>query len=378
MLSRRKGRTLTQNYQILKNKISYIRYLCRGFRKGISITLSGIPDHGIHISYGHERIPEYDEIANGGMIKIQRLNEVLPHRPRHFNILYMVSSNSPPDAAQLCAIARFKKAKFVWNQNGVAYPAWMPSGWEEKNAKMKRFLHKADYVFFQSEYAQSCADQYLGKRSGPSEILYNAVDTKIFSPAPKKNTERKLTLLVIGSQYQSYRLESAIRALKIIRKDRNQTRMVVAGKVWDHVMVSARQLIGDLRLENAIEFVPPFIQRNAVEIFNRGDILLHTKVQDVCPGVVIEAMASGLPIVYSSSGGVPELVDQYGGVGVQTKCSWEKRTPPAPELWAEAVLKVAENISGYSEAARQRAVERYDLQPWIERHKQIFSKLLSN
>lgn len=365
------------NYQTLKNKISQIRYLWNGIRKGIPIILSGMPDQGVHLFYGYDRLPAFSEPAHGGMIKIQRLNEVFPHRSRHFNILYMVSSNHPFDASQLCDIARYKKAKFVWNQNGVAYPAWMPSGWEEKNAKMARFLHRADYVFFQSEYAQCCADQYLGKRSGPSEILYNAVDTKLFSPAAQKNIGKNLTLLLIGSQYQSYCLESAILALEIIRKDRIHTRLVVVGKVCEHVMVSVRQLICDLRLEDAIEFLPSFTQSEAVEIFNQGDILLHTKVQDVCPGVVIEAMACGVPIVYSSSGGVPELVGQYGGVGVPTSCSWEERTPPEPELWAEAVLKVAEDISGYSEAVRQRAVERYDLRSWIERHRQVFSELLS-
>ena len=48
------------------------------------------------------------------------------------------------------------------------------------------------------------------------------------------------------------------------------------------------------------------------------------------------------------------------------------------ELWAEAVLTVAEDISPYSEAARQRAIERFDLEPWVERHRQVLSDLLTN
>jgi glycosyltransferase involved in cell wall biosynthesis len=92
--------------------------------------------------------------------------------------------------------------------------------------------------------------------------------------------------------------------------------------------------------------------------------------------VVIEAMACGLPVVYSASGGVPELVGEVAGVGVPTETSWQKQVPPAPELWAEAVLIVAEDLSRYSEAARQRTVEHFDLRPWVERHREVFSELL--
>jgi glycosyltransferase involved in cell wall biosynthesis len=92
--------------------------------------------------------------------------------------------------------------------------------------------------------------------------------------------------------------------------------------------------------------------------------------------VVIEAMACGLPVVYSDSGGVPELVGEEAGVGVPTEASWERFVSPAPEIWAEAVLTVAEARSRYAEAARQRTVERFDLVPWVERHRQVFFELL--
>jgi glycosyltransferase involved in cell wall biosynthesis len=349
-----------------------------GIAKGMVILLAGFPKQGICVFYGHKSLPTADEVTHGGIIKFQRLNEVFPNRPRRFNILYMVSSNYPSDGIQLCRFAQRKGAKFVWNQDGVAYPAWMPSGWEESNARMAILLHEADYVFYQSEFARSSADEFLGKRSGPSEVLYNAVDTTLFCPPRIRKTSNELSLLVMGSQYHKYRLESSIRALACIRKARPRARMFVAGRVWDHVSGPIKQLIRDLRVEDFIEFMPPFTQKQAVGIFHKCDILLHTKIQDPCPGVVIEAMACGLPVVYSASGGVPELVGEAAGVGVPTETSWQNRTPPAPELWAEACLTVAEDLSRYSEAARQLAIERFDIRPWVERHKQVFSELLEN
>lgn len=347
-----------------------------GWSKGIAIERAGLPPKGIHVYYGHDRLPAPGEVAHGGIIKFQRLSETYPNTPRRFNILYMVSSNYPAHAVHMVRAARRKGARFVWNQDGVAYPAWMPSGWQKVNAEMSRLLQSADYVFYQSEFARLSAGQFLGKRSGPSEVLYNAVNTDFFSPAPNGNSSDKLVLLTVGSQYHFYPLECAIRTLASIHRFRPRTRLVVAGKVQDHLLKPTQQLISGLGLEEHITFLPPFTQEEAPGVFRRCDILLHTKIQDVCPGVVIEAMACGLPVVYSISGGAPELVGEDAGVGVPTEVSWEKRTPPAPEVWAEAVLTAAEAHLRYAEAARRRAVERFDLQPWVKRHEQVFSELL--
>lgn len=358
------------------NSRNFLKQRLNSVIRIITIMMSAIPKKEIHVSYGHSHLPRRDDIAHGGIIKFQRLKSVFPNSPRKFNILYLVSSNLPPFARQIRRFACRKGAKFVWNQNGVAYPAWMASGWEDVNAKMAEFLHSADYVFYQSQFAQLCADRFLGKRTGPSEILYNALDTTIFCPPAKSKDSNRLRLLVMGSQYHTCPLESAIRALAYIHKSIPYVQMIIAGKIWNHVLDHVMKLITELGLKNHIRFVPPFTQDEALDIFHQADILLHTKIQDVCPGVVIEAMSCGLPVVYSLSGGVPELVGEYSGVGVPTNANWKKRIPPDPAEWSAAVLRVTENICGYSKAARMRAVELFDLQQWQDRHRQIFSELL--
>jgi len=371
-------RELILTFRHLKTKVSHFKHWLAGFFKGLMIELAGQPAQGINVSYGLRQLPASGQVAHGGIIKAQRLSKYFPNKTLRFNILYMVSSKYPPFVEQVLRSTRRKGAKFVWNQDGVAYQAWMPSGWEEANNRMVEFLHDADYVFYQSVFARQCADQFLGKRAGPSEVLYNAVDTTLFCPAPGKKPSKKLTLLVIGSQYHNYPLESAIRSLACIKQIHPRTRMIVAGKVYDHVLNPIKKLIASLHLEDSIEFLPPFTQKEVVEIFSLSDILFHTKIQDVCPGVVIEAMACGLPVVYSMSGGVPELVSEEAVVGVPAIATWEKRIPPVPEAWAEAILNVVDKYSSYSEAARQRAVEQFDLQPWVERHRQVFSELLGD
>ncbi len=104
-------------------------------------------------------------------------------------------------------------------------------------------------------------------------------------------------------------------------------------------------------------------------------MLLHPKVRDPCPNVVLEALACGLPVVHSASGGVPELVGD-GGIGVESETTWEEDVPPSSEALAVAVRTVLAEHDTYRSAARARAVERFDLEPWIERHRQLFAELV--
>jgi glycosyltransferase involved in cell wall biosynthesis len=328
--------------------------------------------------YGYARLPRGDRPSAGGIVKFQRLADVFPNEPRAFNVLYLGSSSAPRDLRTLLELARRRGARVAWNQDGVMYPGIGFPDVERANAPMRLALHAADHVFFQSEFCKLAADRFLGEPAASWEILYNAVDTSVFAPAPEAPS-RPLTLLLAGSQYQWYRLESALRALALIVRERTDARMLVTGRLWTverrESGDDARRLAHELGLGDRVEFYGPYSQCDAPGLMRRGDLLLHPKYNDPCPGVVIEAMACGLPVVYSASGGVPELVGDDAGIGVPAPLDFERDHPPSPEALAEAVLAVAADLGGRAAAARARAVERFDLRPWIERHRVVFGEL---
>jgi glycosyltransferase involved in cell wall biosynthesis len=97
-------------------------------------------------------------------------------------------------------------------------------------------------------------------------------------------------------------------------------------------------------------------------------------VNDPCPSLVVEAMASGLPVVYAMSGGVPELVGDDAGIGVPHPDGFERDEPPSPDQLANAVTRLLEALPGYAEAARRRAVERFSLDAWLDRHATVIER----
>jgi glycosyltransferase involved in cell wall biosynthesis len=326
---------------------------------------------GVRVYYGFDRMPGPDEIVTGGFVKFQLLAELLPNAPRDFNVLYLGSSSLPADASTLVRVARRRGARFVWNQNGVAYRGWFGEGYEAANRLPRRLLCEADRVLYQSEFCRASAERFLGPREGPSEVLYNPVDTDWFTPAESR-PERPLTLLLGGSQYQRYRLESAFETLALLPS----ARLIVTGELtWSPgAECEGQQLSRALGISDRVEFAGPYTRVEAPAVLRRADILLHTKVNDPCPMLVLEAMACGLPVVYSATGGVPELVGASAGIGVPGTLDWDRDHPPSAEDLAAAVAAVAGRVQHYADAARQRAAA-FDLRRWVARHVELFQEL---
>lgn len=340
------------------------------------------PRGEISVFYGHTKIPRRTEQSQGGIVKLQWMQEAFPNCPSGFNVLYMVSSRIPTGALPMAWIARRKGARLVWNQDGVAYPAWHGPGWEGLNGLMRELLHAADHVFYQSRFAKEGADRYLGERRGPWEILYNSVETRIFIPATSDPDPRHLVVLCIGTVLSYYRLASALETLAHVARERSDVRMCIAGRLaWipdeARALAIAQALARELGVEERVRFLGTFTQEEAPAIYRRAHLLLHTTYNDPCPTVVLEAMACGLPVVYSVSGGVPELVGPDAGIGVPSGLDWERELPPDPEMLARAVLEVAARRQEFARAARQRVVERFDIRPWIQRHREVFRGMVA-
>jgi len=345
------------------------------------ILMSRSPGRGeIRVSFGHSRMPGSQAIVSGGIVKFMALQQIFPHAPRRFNILYLGSSSLPEDLPQVLEMARRKQARIVLNQNGVGYPAWAASDWKTVNAPMKLVLHEAAYVFYQSRFCKMSADRFLGEREGAWEILYNPVDTGYFRPAPAF-PDGGLVLLNAGTATERYRFESALRTLGELVRRGVDARLVVAGRLaWNDdsagLEAEVRDLVEQLGIGHRLELLPPYSRAEAQAIFQQARILLHTQANDSCPMVVLEAMSCGLPVVYTKSGGVPELVGEEAGIGVPDQTNWDQILPPDPVKLADAVEQVAQEMRHYSQAARERAVERFDLQPWLRRHREVFSSLV--
>jgi glycosyltransferase involved in cell wall biosynthesis len=319
----------------------------------------------VAVFYGHRRLPAPGEPVEGGMVKFQRLQTVFPNRPRDFNLLYLGSSSLPGDEEAVIRVAKKRRAPIVVNQNGVAYHGWAGARTEDLNDRLRTVLRRADHVVYQSEFCRAAADRFLGAPQGGWEILHNAVDTSEFTPAGEPPPGPPV-LLLAGDQFQPYRLGIALRTVAALQ----DVRLLVTGTLVEDGHALAEQL----GVADRVLFTGRYAQRDAPSVYRRAHVLLHPKVNDPCPNVVLEALACGLPVVHSESGGTPELVGD-AGVGVGSDTTWEQDVPPAPDLLAVAVEHVLGGLDDFRGRARARA-HQFDLAPWVDRHRRLFAELV--
>ena len=327
---------------------------------------------GVRVFYGHDKVPAAGEPVAGGTAKFQRLASRFPNSTSDFTLLYLGSTWFPRDLRPLLALARVRRAPVVLNQNGVAYPGWAGAATDSLNRANRRALVASEHVLYQSEFCKQSADEFVGERVGTWEVLYNAVDVDHFVPAATPPS-RGPVLVLYGDQTQTYRLELALRTFALVRRSEPDACLLITGRL----VSDAAPLLQELGIRDAVELVGRYTQREAPSILQRAHVLLHTKVKDPCPSAVIEAMACGVPVVYPASGGTVELVGDDAGVGVPHRDSWERDEPPEPEALADAIGRVLAAHASYSASARQRAVERFALGPWLDRHAVLFDELLA-
>jgi glycosyltransferase involved in cell wall biosynthesis len=345
------------------------RYLRAGWRWAHLLAPSRA-SKAVRVFYGHDLVPEEGEPVAGGTAKFQRLARRFPNRSTDFNLLYLGSTSLPRDLEPLLRLARRRAIPVVVNQDGVAYPGWAGEETEELNKRYRRALQAADHVLYQSQFSKDSSDLFLGEPEGQWEVLYNAVDVEHFTPAAS-TPEDGPVLLLGGDQTQAYRLELALRTFVLVLEREPTAQLLVAGRL----VSPAEPLLDELGIRDRVELVGRYTQRDAPDLIRRAHLLLHTKVKDPCPSAVIEAMACGLPVVYPASGGTVELVGDEAGIGVPHPDGWERDEPPAPEALADAVVQVLAARPVYAAAARERAVERFSLEPWLDRHTELFNEL---
>jgi glycosyltransferase involved in cell wall biosynthesis len=316
------------------------------------------------LNYGDALTPDGAGLIHGGRVKLLHLAEAFPPSASDFNLLYLVSSAPPQFALEL-----------VENQNGVAYPAWYGSRVEEINAPMRELRAQADYIFYQSAFCRDCATRYLGESSIPGEIAFNCVDTAHFSPAEPPDS-KVCRLLAAGSHHESYRVMSVLETVAELERRKFPVTLDLAGRlVWKNAEAEVAARIAELEIATLVNRVPPFRQESAPAIYRAAHILLHPKYKDPCPTVPIEAMACGVPVIGSASGGMPELVSNGAGDLLAVPESWEKNYWPDPAAMADAVERIMQSWPQYSSAARANAEAHFSKEQWVAKHRQVFEKL---
>lgn len=225
-------------------------------------------------------------------------------------------------------------------------------------AYMPAFCREVDLVIAPSTGVEKVLRSH-GVES-PIEVIPNGVDLAPFqqveNPAPRGSlglTEGDVGLAYVGRLGVEKNLSFLLRSMAAVRSFEPRARLVLVGGGPE--ASNLRGLARDLGIEEAVHFTGPVAYEQVPRVLASCDAFVTASVSEVHPLSVIEAMASGLPVVAIEGPGLSDTI-QDGEDGFL--CPYDSETFAARlgEIVRDSALR-----RRMGTAARQTA-RRYDIQ----------------
>ncbi|MBV8520090.1 MAG: glycosyltransferase [Acidobacteria bacterium] len=138
-------------------------------------------------------------------------------------------------------------------------------------------------------------------------VVPNTVDLDFFTMPRKPRTRTPFRFLTVCDLVASKRVDLAIRALATLRQRGVDATLTCAGTGKE--AAALEQLARDLGIANAVTFTGA-LPRDAVRReLHRANALVHPSLFETFGVVLIEALATGLPVLATRCGGPSEIID---------------------------------------------------------------------
>lgn len=237
------------------------------------------------------------------------------------------------------------------------------------------FLHPVNGVINNFTDVIVCASKAIkkewedGRIDNKLKVIYPPFDIQK-SPEIKRQNIKKAhyTIGIAGRLSEEKRHVDLFRAFRNILKIFHDTRLLIAGEgpLREYLEVMARRL----NIERHVSFLG--FQNNIFEFLKEIDIFILPSRSEGAGLSILEAMYTGLPVIATNVGGIPEIViNEVTGLLVPAE---------NPEALSEAIIRLLSNpdlMQKMGENGRHRVLTHFNPENFIKAHENLYIDLLS-
>jgi sugar transferase (PEP-CTERM/EpsH1 system associated) len=253
-----------------------------------------------------------------------------------------------------------------------------PHGRNRRHNLLRRLM----LPFYDCCYANSTAmeiwnRQVIGVPPAKSRLLSNGIDTERYRPRRDGDPASRygvddIVIVSVGRVQPDKDHATLLAAFALLR-----TRLPDLAPRLKLAIIGEGALLHSLRATAIAEGLDeavwlPGARADVADILRMARVFALPSVVEGTPGAALEAMASGLPVVGSAVGGVPEVIE-HGSTGRLV-------VPGQPSAWAEALapyLTQPALAAEHGTAGRSRVLRHYAMSAMVEAYQAMYDSLCS-
>ncbi|HEX4267597.1 MAG TPA: glycosyltransferase [Steroidobacteraceae bacterium] len=232
-------------------------------------------------------------------------------------------------------------------------------------------------IVFVSERLRDHLQARLRLADAQCGVIPNGVDIEGFRPDRDRSLRAELglsddTALIgaIGNVRQPKAYDVLLRAARKLLDRSQRFHMVIAGDCANVLGEQLQQLSRDLGTERNVTFLG--LREDVSRILNSLDAFVLSSDTEGFSIACIEAMACGVPVVATRSGGPEEILEGEAGLLVPTA------DPAALALAVERIISSKELAAALTARGMKRVHERYSLTMMLSRYEALLAEVVAD
>lgn len=231
-------------------------------------------------------------------------------------------------------------------------------------AVIRRFY--ADRIVYQSHFSQIWWETVYGKIHTASQVTWNGVDLRTYSPVGSAlPPEKEVLLQVVEGRFDAGNLSDLDNAVNLAEEIQRRVDRPVYLRVAAGIPAELQAPWKD-RLNGRITFLGGVTREQIPDLDRTAHLLFSAEINAACPNAVIEALACGLPVAAYDTGSLSELVTGDSGRVVPYGADYWHLEPPQIFPLADATLEILDHQDYFRAQARRRAEQAFGLDEMVD------------
>jgi glycosyltransferase involved in cell wall biosynthesis len=241
-------------------------------------------------------------------------------------------------------------------------------------------LHRARRIIAVSHFTKWELAKYYKISPSKIKVVHNGVDTQKFQPAvDKRKVKRELgfnpddpAIVSVGRLYARKGLFTLIESMPAVVKRFPKAKFIISGKGQSdemHKLIAHAERLG---VNGSIVFTGYYPDKKLPLLYQAADVFAFSTFYEHHPFAILESMSTGLPVVTTRVGGIPETI-RSGKNGFLVQ-------PFNANQFAEKILHLLEHPAEAKEMgtrARKTVLEELDWRIVVKGAMKVYEEALS-